>query len=284
VGKERDVRAAQGTHEDVEGAYNNIFSTGSGTRYVRSKRTSLIIDPPNGKRPPFTPEGQQLQAARHSNRFGDPGDDGDVPRPKPVARDGTPLPYPVETPRPNDNPEDRNDLERCRGVTMPPVLTCGAGCGITRIVQTPGYVTIYYELGRSGGAYRTIPLDSRPHLPQNIQLWLGDSVGHWEGNTLVVDTTNFTDQTAYQGVSDEKLHLIERFTRTSADDLTYQLTVDKPNLYTRPWTIEVSVLQEDARKNQIYESACYEGNYALTTMLAGARKEEKEKARVSTKR
>jgi hypothetical protein len=274
VGQLRDVRAAPGTREDVEGAYNNIFSTGEGTRYVRSKRTSLIIDPPGGKLPPVTPEGQQLRAARRSNRFGIAGENGDIPIERPKALDGKPLPYTVDIGRPIDNPEDRNDLERCRGLTMP-LVSCGGGCGISRIVQTPAYVTIYYELGRSGGAYRTIPIDSRPHLPPAIRLWLGDSVGHWEGDTLVVDTTNFTDLSAYQGVPDEKMHLIERFTRTSADDLKYQVTVDKPNLYTRPWTMEVSLLKEDGKKNQIYESACYEGNYALTSMLAGARAEEK---------
>jgi hypothetical protein len=165
-----------------------------------------------------------------------------------------------------------------------PLLTCGSGCGISRLVQTPGYVTIYYELGRSGGAYRTIPTDARPHLPPTIQLWLGDSVGHWEGDTLVVDTTNFTDITAYQGVSDEQMHLIERFTRLSADDLRYQVTIDKPHLYERPWTMEMINLKEDEKKNQIYESACYEGNYALTSMLAGARVKDKEKAQASKRR
>jgi hypothetical protein len=145
-------------------------------------------------------------------------------------------------------------------------------------VQTPGFVTIYYEQGHGGGAYRTIPISHRPHVPPTVRFWLGDSVGHWEGDTLVVDTTNFTDQTAYQGVSDEKLHLIERFTRTAANDLKYQVTVDKPNLWARPWTMEIILVREDEKKNQIYESACYEGNYALTTMLAGARAAEKPQA------
>ena len=184
--------------------------------------------------------------------------------------------------RKNDNPEDRNNLERCRGIILPCI---GSLCGITRVVQTPGYITWYYEAGHEGGAYRTIPLDNRPHLPPTTRMWLGDSVGRWEGDTLVIDTTNFTDQTAYRGVSDEKMHLIERLTRTSSDDLKYEITVDKPNMYTRPWTMEVILMREDGRKNQIYESACYEGNYALTAMLAGARLEEKasSKGRSSTR-
>jgi hypothetical protein len=292
VGEGRDVRVARGTPEDVEGAYNNIFSTGNGTRYLRSKRTSLIIDPPNGKLPPVTAEGQKLRAARPEARFGVATENGDAP-PKPLlGTNGKPITYARSGGRgkgaggqllpgldlggrTNDNPEDRNDLERCRGVKLPCI---GGLCGLARIAQAPGYLMWYYEAGHEGGAYRTIPIDSRPHLPATTRLWFGDSVGHWEGDTLVVDTTNFTDQTAYQGVGDEKMHLIERFTRTSADDLKYQVTVDKPNMYARPWTMEVILTREDGRKNQIYESACYEGNYALTAMLAGARAEERAAA------
>jgi hypothetical protein len=283
---------ARGTPEDVEGAYNNIFSTGNGTRYLRSKRTSLIIDPPDGKLPPVTAEGQKLRAARPEARFGVATENGDAP-PKPLlGTNGKPITYARSGGRgkgaggqllpgldlggrTNDNPEDRNDLERCRGVKLPCI---GGLCGLARIVQAPGYLTWYYEAGHEGGAFRTIPIDSRPHLPATTRLWFGDSVGHWEGDTLVVDTTNFTDQTAYQGVGDEKMHLIERFTRTSADDLKYQVTVDKPNMYARPWTMEIILTREDGRKNQIYESACYEGNYALTAMLAGARAEERAAA------
>lgn len=278
TGKGRDVRGERGSDADVEGAYNNIFSTAGG-RYIRSKRSSLLIDPPDGKLPQLTDEGKALVAARAANRFGTPGENGDIPnRPaaaatSSVSPSGQRLPYPVDVGRPSDNPEDRNDLERCRGVTLPCV---GGLCGFSRIVQTPGFVTIYYEMGHSGGAFRTIPITTRPHLPSNIRLWLGDSVGRWEGNSLVVDTTNFTDQTAYRGVSDEKLHMVERFTRTAADDLSYQITIDKPNMYARPWTMELILMKADEKKNQIFESACYEGNYALTGMLAGARALERE--------
>jgi hypothetical protein len=280
VGRGRDVRGERGTEADVEGAYNNIFSTGGG-RYVRSKRTSLVIDPPDGKIPPLTPEGEKLRAARTSNRFGTPGENGDIPNRAALAAQsaapragGARVPYPVDVGRPDANPEDRNDLERCRGVTMP---CLGGLCGFSRIVQGPGYVSIYYEMGHSGGAYRTIPITTRPHLPSNVRLWLGDSVGRWEGDSLIVDTTNFTDQTAFRGVSDEKLHLIERFTRTAEEDLTYRITIDKPSMYGRPWTMEMVLMKAGEKENQIFESACYEGNYALTSMLAGARALEREK-------
>lgn len=296
VGRERDVRAARGTPEDVEGAYNNIFATGNGTDYVRSKRTSLVIDPLDGKIPPLTPEGEKLRASRPESRFGPATENGDTPPARPLGVNGEPLSYVNGATRGkgadgqllpgvdiagrrNDNPEDRNDLERCRGITMPCI---GGLCGFTRLVQTPGYVTIYYEMGHQGGGYRVISTNGRPHLPPTTRLWLGDSVGHWEGDTLIVDTTNFTDQTAYRGVSDLQMHLIERFTRTAPNDLKYQVMVDKPNAYARPWTIEVILMQQDATKNQIYESACYEGNYALTSMLAGARAEEKKAAKDST--
>jgi hypothetical protein len=287
VGKGRDVRGERGSEVDVEGAYNNIFSTGGG-RYNRSKRTSLLIHPPDGKLPPTTDEGKKLLAARAANRFGTPGEFGDIPnRPAPAAAGGSAarseqrVPYPVDVGRSSDNPEDRNDLERCRGVTLP----CTGGlCGFSRIVQTPRYLAIYYEMGHSGGAYRTIPISSRPHLPSQIRLWLGDSVARWDGDTLVVDTTNFTNQTAYRGVPDDQLHMIERFTRTSADDLKYQITIDKPNMYERPWTMEFILMKADEKKNQIFESACYEGNYALIGMLAGARALEREKKSISSRR
>jgi hypothetical protein len=287
VGRGRDVRAERGTEADVEGAYNNIFSTGFGGRYLPTRRTSVIIDPPDGKRPPFTEEGKKL-LARASAEFV-AGPDGDIPNPdfrgtrrgrgaSPAGGrggSGAKVPYAVDIGRPNDNPEDRNDLERCTGVSLP----CTGGlCSFQRLVQTPGYVTIYYEMGHSGGGYRTIPITNRPHLPQSVRQWFGDSVARWEGDTLVVDTTNFTDKTAYAGVGDEKLHMIERFKRLNDSDLQYQLTINKPNVYSRPFTMEYIYLRADEKANKIYESQCYEGNYALTAMLAGQRALDREKA------
>lgn len=320
LGRGRDVRAERGTETDVEGAYNNVFSTGGGGRYTPSRRTSLIIDPPNGRRPPITEEGKRLLAL--ANREFIPGPDGDIPNPEfrgtrrgrqgvaagrpgqggPLGQAGRVgqagqvgqvrqagqggrgsggVPYIVDIGRPNDNPEDRNDLERCTGVSLP----CAGGlCSFSRLVQSPSEITIYYEMGHSGGAYRTIPITTRPHLPPHITQWFGDSIARWDGDTLVVDTTNFTDKTSYGGISDEKLHMIERFRRLNDSDLQYQLTIDKPSLYTAPFTIEYIYRRADEQANKIYESQCYEGNYALTAMLAGERALEREASEAAKKR
>lgn len=138
---------------------------------------------------------------------------------------------------------------------------------------------MYYEAGHTGGGYRTIPLDGRPHLPSHIRQWYGDSVGHWEGDTLVVDTTNFTDRRSVEGTSTpigfrgtgEEFHLIERFARVDSDMILYQATIENPTMYSQPWTIEMPWIQSEESKNQIFESACHEGNYGLTGILAGAR-------------
>ena len=254
----RDVRAERGTEADVEGAYNNIFSTFVGVDYSRTRRSSLIMDPPDGRVPPMTPQGAERRAATRVARA--------QPRPD--------LPYPVDIGRSYDNPEDVRLIERCLGVTLPCI---GGLCGFSRIAQGPGWVGIYYEQGHGGGAYRSIPLDGRPHLPDTVRQWLGDSVGRWDGDTLVVDTTNFTDRTNFLG-SRENLHLVERFTRIGPDLMRYRITVDDPTVWTRPWTVELAPTLQDNRQNLIFEAACHEGNYALTTMLAGARLEEAEAA------
>ena len=262
----RDVRAEPGTEADVEGAYNNIFSTGLGTRYVRTKRTSLITDPPDGRLPPVTEEAAARRAAQARAAAAARADRA----PRPRAN----VPYAVDSGRAYDNPEDGRIIERCLGVTIP----CTGGlCGFSRLVQGPGWVGIYYEQGHGGGGYRSVPLDGRPHVPAHITQWLGDSVGHWEGDTLVVDTTNFTDQTSYMG-SGEHLHLIERFTRIAPDLLQYEITVDDSTVWTRPWTLELAPTLQDSVQNLIFEAACHEGNYSLTAMLAGARMEEEAEA------
>jgi len=145
------------------------------------------------------------------------------------------------------------------------------------VVQSPSSVTIYYEHGHYGGAYRTIPLDGSPHLSPQVRQWLGDSRGRWEGDTLVVETTNFSDLTNYQG-SQENLQLVERFTSVAPGEFSYRVTITDPTTYTRPWTIEVPYTRADEKKNQIFEASCHEGNYALTSILAGARALEKNAA------
>jgi hypothetical protein len=254
----RNKRSEKGSVADVEGAYNDVF-TGRGTKVVGTKRTSLIVDPRDGKIPPLTPEGQKRRPVR--------GVVDPERGPAGIA----------------DNPEDRRN-DRCLGMTIPVDYGSAATSGgFIRVVQSPDSVSIYYEHGHYGGAYRIIPLDGSPHLPAQIRQRLGDARGHWEGDTLVVDTTNFADGTNYYG-SKENLHLVERFTRMSDDQFMYRVTISDPTTFTKPWTIEVPYTKGDGKKNQVFESACHEGNYAMIGILAGARALEQKKAAGSGKK
>ena len=235
----RDKRAEAGTVADVEGAYNNAFSTFYATQVVETGRTSLIVDPPDGKIP-YTADARQRVEAEAARRQ--------------ATREDA------------DGPEDRPS-DRCLGFTLPCTSPL---CAFSRIVQTPDSVTLYYEAGHWGGAYRTIPLDGRPHAPAHVRQWHGDSRGRWEGDALVVDTTNFAANAGFQGASEQML-LVERFTRAADDLLMYHATIEDAATFTQPWTIEMTWRLGDNRQNLIYESACHEGNYALTSILAGAR-------------
>ena len=228
------------TEADVSRAYND-FWWDSGNKVVSTRRTSLITDPPDGKLPALTAAAQKRAADRADAR----------------------------RLHPTDGPENRPLAERCLiwGTAGPPILPSAYNNNI-RIVQGAGYVAIFNEMIHD---VRVVPLDGRPHLPQNIRLWMGDSRGHWEGNTLVVDTTNFTDKTNFRG-ADENMHLIERFTRASDDTLIYQFTVDNETAFTRSWSAEVPLTKSPA---PMFEYACHEGNYSLLNVLAGARAEEK---------
>jgi hypothetical protein len=172
-----------------------------------------------------------------------------------------------------DSHENRPLSERCILMNQERIpMTPGANEGNPlQIVQGPGYVALLHETDHST---RGIPTDGRPHVPQNIRLYQGDSVGHWEGNTLVVDTTNFTNLTAYQG-SSEKLHLVERFTRAADDTMIYQFTVEDPATWAKPWTAEVPWTKT---RGPVYEWACHEGNTMISTILRGARVAEVEAA------
>ena len=208
-------------------------------RYT-SKRTSLVVGP-EGVVPPILPEARARNAARGAELKG----------------------------HEFDSHEQRSLSERCillNQVRIP--MTPGANEGnLLQIVQGSGYVSLLHETDHST---RVIPTDGRPHVPQSIRQLQGDSVGHWEGNTLVVDTTNFTNLTAYRG-SSEKLHLVERFTRTADDTMTYQFTVEDPTTWAKPWTAEVPWTKT---KGPVYEWACHEGNTMISTILRGARVQE----------
>ena len=243
---------------DVARAYNDAWWDW-GSKIAKTRQTSLIVDPPDGRVPPYTPEAQRRIAAeeraiqeRCEHTVCPPGNFGTL--------------------IPADGPEDRPLMERCIlwNTSGPPMLPTAYNNNY-RIVQTPGYVTINIEMIHD---YRIIPLDGRPHLPPNMRQWLGDSRGHWEGNTLVVDTTNFTDKTAYRN-STENLHVIERFTRVDPETLIYEFTVDDPATFVRPWSGSIPMSKT---KGPIYEYACHEGNLGMTGILSGARSFEKQAA------
>ena len=255
----RNFRPEAGTVADVEGAYNDEF-TGRGKDVIRTGRTSLIVDPPSGRIPPRTPEAIARIGEYRQRRAAGGGE---------IETDVR-IPYPVDPQSGSyaDNPEDRAP-DRCMGITIPFVR--GTSGTFSRFVQSPGSMSVYHEDGHRGGGYRTIYMDGRPHLPSHIRQWMGHSIGHWEGDTLVVDTTNFTEKTSFYGAS-ENLHLVERYTRTAADLVMYEVTVEDPTVWGETtWTAEIPLTIADNKANQIYEAACHEGNYAMVSILAGAR-------------
>jgi hypothetical protein len=228
---------------DVGLAYNDFWYN-RGTKIVGTRRTSLIVDPPDGKVPPLTPQAQKKQDDLRAAARG----------------------------HASDGPESRALTERCLlwPTAGPPMLPSFYNNNY-QIVQGPGYVAILVEMIHD---VRVIPLDGRPHVSGNVRQWMGDSRGHWEGNTLVVDTTNFTDKTRFRG-ADEKMHLVERFTRVDANTIMYEFTVDDPTAFTRSWRAQVPMRRTES---PVYEYACHEGNYAMAGMLAGARADEKAAA------
>jgi hypothetical protein len=244
----RNARSADST-QDVTGAYNAVFNSILRT----GKRTSMIIDPPDGKIPP-------LVAGAQAGRGG------------PGAGRGGPGRGPAQDQ--NDNPETIAQNPRCLGVPMPflPLNTAFAQGTVMQIVQSPKSMGIYMEDDHAGGGNRVILMDGRPHLPKNIKTYLGDSRGHWEGNTLVVETTNFSQ--GFRGSNVDTYKMIERFTRVDAKNLRREITFDDPKTWTRPWTVLIEMGRADDSKHMIFDSACHEGNYGLTSILVGARKEE----------
>jgi hypothetical protein len=276
----RDARVERGTERDVAGAYNAVFQSVRPT----GKRTSLIVDPPDGRLPPLTPEATKRNEEERQYRLallqptetcknGDAACAGGKYGPVSPRRLEMPPIYNTGRTNRNDGPEDRAMGERCMGAALPDFG------GYRRIVQAPGSVSIFYDTGQGQGWQRIVPIDGGPHLPPNVRLRFGDSRGHWEGNTLVVDVTNFSPKFSYQGAR-ENLHLVERFTRVDANTIEYSVTVSDPTTWTRPWTAQQELTRQDEQANRIYyEPRCHEGNYGLPTMLLGARTEEQAFAR-----
>ena len=229
------------------GAYNDVFFE-RGTSIVRSRRTSLVVDPSDGRIPALTPDAQKKVEARQKR----------------------------EVVSPADGPEDRWLTERCIlfGATVP--MLPEPYNNNYRIIQSPGFVTILVEMNHDS---RIIPLDGRAHLASGIQQWTGDSRGRWEGTTLVVETTNlkFNHQSRFgvgylNGLSDERLRVVERFTIADANTLTYRATVEDPSVFVRPWTVEVSMART---AGPLFEVGCHEGNYGMFNILSGHRAEER---------
>jgi hypothetical protein len=234
---DRDKYVAD-SFDKATGNYNSFWLVGRDF----DNRTSLITSPRDGRVPPLTAEGQKRMKQMMALLSGG----GRA-----------------------DSHEDRPLSERCITFGMPDTL---AGYNsYYQFVQSPGWVAIYTERIHD---VRLIPLDGRPHLPKNVKLLNGDSRGRWEGETLVVDTTNFNSQSGFRG-SSENLHLIERFTRVSPDTIAYEITMDDPTIWTQPWTLMIPLKRTT---DLIYEYACHEGNIGIMGVLSGARAEEKAAA------
>jgi len=235
-------RTVNGTAEteDVALAYND-FWWDRGTKVVGTRPTSLIVDPPDGRIPPLTPEAQKRLAADDALRT-----------------------------RVTEGPEDRSIAERCiLGFNSGPPMTPGGYNQNVQIVQHAEYVVLLNEMIHNA---RIIPLDGRPRV--DVAQWVGESRGYWEGDTLVIDTKNFRQNTSLRG-SSPNMHLVERIRRVDADTLLYEFTVDDPTTWTKPWTAQLPMVKAEGL---IYEYACHEGNYGMFGILSGARAIEKKVA------
>ena len=221
------------------GSYNQ-FWWDYGDKLTDDKRTSLIVDPPDGRIPPLTPEAQKRADALKAVRARRP-----------------------------QGPEDLNIPSRCiLGFNAGPPMNPSAYNNNFQLFQTPEYVVILNEMVHDA---RIVPLDGRAHLPEHIRQWRADSRGHWEGDTLIVDTTNFSDKTSFRG-SGKNMHLVERFTRVDADTLLYEYTIHDPKSFTKSWGAAIPMKTAGA---PLFEYACHEGNYSMFTILEGARAQER---------
>ena len=224
----------------------NEFWYERGNAIVGSRRTSLIVDPPDGRIPALTPQARRRLEALDAE-----------------ARDEQ-----LGTVR-ADSAQARSLVDRCiAGLNAGPPFFPGAYNNRVQIVQGPEHVVFVMEMVHEP---RVVPVDGRPHVPSAIRPYVGDSRGRWDGRTLVVDTTNFLRETSFRG-SSASMRLEERFTRTGPDTLVYQFTVEDPDTWARPWTVVVPLQRVD---ELVYEYACHEGNYAMRNILAGVRAQER---------
>ena len=223
---------------DVDVGYN-AFWLDRGENMTGTMRTSLVVDPPDGRVPALTDLARRRSAERYARW-------GAVPT----------------------GPEDRNPLERCiMGFNSGPPMNPGAYNNFVEIFQTPKYVAFLNEMIND---HRIVPLDGREHVPENMRFWKGDSRGHWDGDTLVVTTKNFTEHTNFRG-SGPGMILVERFTRNAEGTLLYEYTITDPESFEAPWSVAVEMKRTS---DPLLEYACHEGNRAMTLMLSGARARE----------
>ena len=226
--------------DNSTGTYNEFWFDG-GTTVTEDRRTSLITKPSDGRVPQLTPKAAERATARRA-----------------YLRD-----------HPADSWEDRSIGERCvLGFNTGPPMSPSAYNNVVQLFQTEDHVVLLNEMVHDS---RIVPLDNRPHLPPHMRQWHGDSRGYWDGDTLVVETVNFTNKTSFRG-SSESMHLVERFTRSDTDTLSYAFTVTDPEAFGQPWT---AVLPMKPSSGLLYEYACHEGNLAMDGMLAGTRADER---------
>ncbi len=269
----RDSRTGTGTEKDVARAYNEFWFGDKPTKL--SYRTSMIVDPPNGRMPDYTPQAAKriadkrdfLAALLQGTSGGRPG---------PISpRRAEPSPdYNLDRINRADGPEDRGGPERCFGDVPPVTMGTGTFGGVMQLVQSPDSVSIYYDIGQGQGFSWVIPITNRPHLPKSVQLYRGDAIGRWEGDTFVVDVTNFSDETNFRGAR-ENLHLIQRFRRLDANTLQVEFTAEDPTTWARPWTAVQELERADEKTTLVLEGGCHEGNYGLLGMLLNTRAAEK---------
>ena len=273
----RDQRVERGSERDVAGAYNAVFQSVRPT----GKRTSLIVDPPDGRMPALTPEATKRNEAERDYRLAllqatdtcknkDAACAGGKYGPPSPRRAEMPPFYNIGRTNRNDGPEDRSMTERCMGAVLPDFG------GYRRIVQTRGSVSIFYDTGQGQGWQRIIPIDAGAHLPPSIRQRFGDSRGRWEGDTLVVDVTNFSPKFGFKAAR-EGLHLRRALHTSSTPTRSSTPSSSRmPATWTRPWTVKQELVRQDEQANRIYyEPRCHEGNYGLPTMLLGTRVEER---------
>ena len=236
----QDEGRKRGTAADLGRAYNDFWYD-RGTRAASTRQSSIVVDPANGRVPALTPEAQERASARAAAR---------------------------KQRGPADGPEDRSLGERCiLGFNAGPPFAPSVYNNNIKVTQTKDFVVVMTEMVHDA---RIVPLDGRKHLPSSVRPWMGDSRGRWEGDTLVVETTNFSEKNLYRNAT-PNLKLVERFTRVDADTLIYEFTVNDPATWTAPWTGRVPLEKLDG---EIYKYACHEGNLGLEGIMKGSRADE----------